>query len=158
MWWCNYRIFTNCQQSCGKVMFSVMSVCHSVHKGVPHYHYHDALDLTIQGPTRPLGLVQLGPHCTGIPQDMFKLIHYETCTFGNWAVGILLECFPVRKVLLVARYRYLCHLRTILVTFWKVMRDYKDTHIISCTEIFLMCKAYSHMDLSYMWSNTRTNQ
>ena len=27
--------------------------------------------------------------------DMFKLVHYEACTVGKWAVGILLEWFLV---------------------------------------------------------------
>ena len=38
------------QRSCGKVMFSVVSVHHSVHRGSLVTITHDALDLTIQGP------------------------------------------------------------------------------------------------------------
>ena len=79
--------------------------------GVPCDHYHGTLDLTTQGPLGPLcppsctgtpwpwprpdmfKLVQLRPHCTGIPLDMFKLVHYEAHMVGKWVVGILLECF-----------------------------------------------------------------
>ena len=32
-------ILTTCQQSCGRVMFSFMSVHHSVQKGIPFDHY-----------------------------------------------------------------------------------------------------------------------
>ena len=43
-------------------------------------------------------LVQLGHHSSGHqPPDMFKLVHYEACTVGKRAVGILLECFLFTK-------------------------------------------------------------
>ena len=55
------------QRSCGKVMFSLASVCHSVWWGWRGSHVimtHDALDLTIQGPllyrALPLLLVTSG--------------------------------------------------------------------------------------------------
>ena len=44
------RLIIPSQRSCGKVMFSQMSFCHSV-QGVPHVTVgHDALDFTLQGP------------------------------------------------------------------------------------------------------------
>ena len=44
-------IATARQRSCGKVMFSVMSVCHSVKGGVPcELDTHDAFGLTVQEP------------------------------------------------------------------------------------------------------------
>ena len=50
-------------------MFSVMSVCHSVHTS-PCDHYHDALYLTVQGPP-PSWTSDMGhPHpqiCHGTP-------------------------------------------------------------------------------------------
>ena len=65
------NIITNHQRSCGKVMFSQASVCHSVQgEGRSHVTInHDALDFTVQA----LALVPLplppdiGPHYTGTP-------------------------------------------------------------------------------------------
>ena len=51
-------IFTARQRSCGKVMFSLVSICHSVHRGERHPH------VTV---TSPNPLLDIGPHCTGTP-------------------------------------------------------------------------------------------
>ena len=48
---------------------------------------HNALNLTIQG---PLPQTCALPSLQGLP-DMFKLNHFEACTVGKRAVGILLE-------------------------------------------------------------------
>ena len=45
----------------------------------------------------------MGPRCTGTDHpsplpDMFKLVHYETHTFGKQEARILLECFLVRRL------------------------------------------------------------
>ena len=58
---------------------------------------YDALDLTIQRPP------DMGPRCTGTDHPsplpyMFKLVHYETHTFGKQGARILLECFLVRRL------------------------------------------------------------
>ena len=58
-------IFTTRQQSSGRVMFSLVSVCHSVQClcvwGGPHVTItHDALDITVQPP--PLVLTSSGGH------------------------------------------------------------------------------------------------
>ena len=64
-------------------MFSVVSV-HGEEGAVPHVTItHDALDLTIQGPTPSSG--------------MSKLVHYEACKVGKRAVLILLVCFLIQK-------------------------------------------------------------
>ena len=62
------------------------------------------LDLTVQGPQDIFKLVQLGPHCTGNPLDIFKLVHYEAYTVYKWAVGIFLECFLVVFFQIAIRY------------------------------------------------------
>ena len=57
----NSNVFSSCvftarQRSCGKVMFSVVCVCHSdcLSKGDPHVTItHDALGLTVQDPPWP---------------------------------------------------------------------------------------------------------
>ena len=115
-----HRIVTTCQRSCGKVIFLVLSVCHSVHRGVsPHVTIiHGALDLAIQGsqptsgpcplhmgphytgtlaPLWSLAPIDMGPHCTGTParQTCSNFLHYEAHTIGKRAVCILLECFLV---------------------------------------------------------------
>ena len=46
----NLGIFTASQRSCGKVMFSGMSVRYSVHGGPHATITYDALDLTLQAP------------------------------------------------------------------------------------------------------------
>ena len=62
-------IFTTRQRSCGKVMFSVMSVCwRGSHMAITH----DVLDLTEQGP-QPSPDMEL--HCTGTPLNMGP--HYK---------------------------------------------------------------------------------
>ena len=56
-------IFTARQQSCGKVMLSVVSVCHSVHRG-----YHKAIGPHHAGTLLwACKLVQLRPYCTVLP-------------------------------------------------------------------------------------------
>ena len=57
-WWAVKTItsatkFNAHQQSCRKVMFSVMSVCPSVHRGSHVTITHNALDLTVQDPPNP---------------------------------------------------------------------------------------------------------
>ena len=58
-------IFTKGQRSCGKVMFSVVSVCHSEHsvEWASHVNINDdALDLTTQGPPPSSGYdISLSP-------------------------------------------------------------------------------------------------
>ena len=63
-------VITARQQSCGKVMFSIMCVYLSVHGGIPE-----------QGPG-PLYMV------LAIPPAMFKLVHYEARTVGEQAIAI----------------------------------------------------------------------
>ena len=47
------KIFTARQRSCRKVIFSHVSVCHSVHRG-PHVSItHDVLNFNIQGSSGP---------------------------------------------------------------------------------------------------------
>ena len=64
-----WLIITTLQRSCRKVMFSVMSVCHSVNTS-PCDHYHDPFDLTVQG-LPPSWTSDMGhPHpqiCHGTP-------------------------------------------------------------------------------------------
>ena len=72
------------QRSFGKVMFSVVSVCHFVYRGV-----------LVQGPGLPLyrapapatenmlNLVQLAPHCTRFPPR-----HVQTVQDGPFHTGI----------------------------------------------------------------------
>ena len=62
--------FTARQLSCWKVMFSVMSVCHSVHRDPPI-------------PAHP---------------KMLEFVHYEPHTVGELAVSIQLECFLVNII------------------------------------------------------------
>ena len=65
---------------------------------------YDALDLTIQRPPAcPLppgygtSMYRDRPSPPPLP-DMFKLVHYETHTFGKQEARILLECFLVRRL------------------------------------------------------------
>ena len=74
-----WPIFTARQWSCGKVMFSYMSVCLSVHRKVPSDHQPCCIgphctgapwtwDLTEPGsPLAPAPFLNMGPHWTGIP-------------------------------------------------------------------------------------------
>ena len=72
------ELVTARQQSSGKVMFSVVSVCHSVchsvHRGSNVTITHDALDLTVQGPQPHPQLVTSGGHYWR---------HIETCSFED---------------------------------------------------------------------------
>ena len=109
----NNSHFTAHQRSCGKVMFSVVSVHGESHVTITH----DALDFTIQEPlTQPpppphrnptiqgppnhpplyretpqtcsnlfnLNLIVHGP--PGLP-DMFKLVHYKARLVSGWVVS-----------------------------------------------------------------------
>ena len=94
-----------CQQSCKKVMFSVICVCLSIgslYKALAQIPLHRALALTrtltqaptlpfVQGPGILLLFLQsptLAPSlCTG-PWDMFKPVHYEAWTVGKQLVDI----------------------------------------------------------------------
>ena len=130
-----FEYFTTRQRSCGKVIFSVMSV---IMFGGSHVTIiHDALELTIQDPLVPAptptpidldtcstwthhtGTLSPGPaprHGTSLyspPPDMFKRVHYELCTVDEQAVLILLECFLVNFDVHCARYE---HLSVILTT------------------------------------------
>ena len=79
-------IFTAGQRSCRKVMFSVVCAV-SVHKG-------EGFPVLGPSPVHPpprdmLKLVQLGPHCTGTPRHVPKIVHYiyVALTFrqaGSW--------------------------------------------------------------------------
>ena len=110
--WCGHCYFalltfiTDRQRSCGKVMFSVVSVILLEGRRVP----------SVQGPRPPppyrglvlrphpyvqgissldmFKLVQLGPHCTrATPSpEMFKFVHFEALTVRKWAVAIRLKC------------------------------------------------------------------
>ena len=55
---CGYRIISAHQRSCGKVMFSLMSVCLSVHRrqGLHVTITHDVLDIIVQPSPHPLGI------------------------------------------------------------------------------------------------------
>ena len=88
-----YVIITARQGSCGKLMFSVVCVCHSIcPRGRGVTITHDALDLSIQRPPPSPGL----PFCTDTPSPgpvnrahnwwhllvktggLFKLVHLST--------------------------------------------------------------------------------
>ena len=92
----------------GKVLLSVICVCHSFHRGsgVPEKGPNPSTGLIplCTGlqllPPDMLKLIQLRPNCTG-PQptpcphptlETFKLVHYETRTVGKRVVGIRLKC------------------------------------------------------------------
>ena len=81
----NTSCFTICQLNCGKIMFLIVSVHHSVHEE-PHVTItNDALDLTIQGPPghgaslyrdpRPPGSRSLSGHLVAKTGDLFKFVH-----------------------------------------------------------------------------------
>ena len=82
-------IITARQQSCGKVMFSFVSVCLQAWGPIVTIK-HDALDLTIQGPpwTRDLTIqgpqpsLNMGPHCTGASLPAYDIWwpQLETCS------------------------------------------------------------------------------
>ena len=74
------NIVTARQRSCGKVMFSVVSFCHSAHGGGGLYL---ALPPSTHTGARhcPLPRTACPPHSP----DTFKLIHYEAQTIGKWA-------------------------------------------------------------------------
>ena len=75
-------IFTSRQRSCGKVMSSDVSVCNSVHRGWGPY-----TGPLVQPSQTYLNLFDLDFNVQG-PFDMFKRVHNETRTLGEWAVNI----------------------------------------------------------------------
>ena len=92
-------------------MFSIMSVCHSVHREWGHVAItHDTLVVTIQRPPslswpQPFP-TDMGPHCAGIPWTLpFSNMgphctgtlhtYYEARMVGKRALRILVECFLV---------------------------------------------------------------
>ena len=79
------------QRSCGKVMFSVMSVC-SHHGPHPYPSVYRALVLTVQTCSTRTSLNRAHP------LDMFRPLHYEARTVGKRPVGIPLECFLVHSL------------------------------------------------------------
>ena len=58
------NLFTTRKQSCGKVMFSVVSVCHCIHGRSPCDHYPCCIGPHHTGTPSPLGM---GPHYAGTP-------------------------------------------------------------------------------------------
>ena len=96
-------INTHHYRSSGKVMFSVVSVCHSVHGGSHVTITHNALNLTVESPSDmgPPAPVPAPP--SSITGDLFKLVNLatphpppsEVFMVGKLVVRILLECFLV---------------------------------------------------------------
>ena len=86
-------IITARQRSCGKIMFSVVSVHQSFWPwGFPPHH----TQTRTEGfwPPHVFKFVQLGPHCTGPTPDTFKVVHYEILTVGKRVVFVIwLKCF-----------------------------------------------------------------
>ena len=87
-------IITARQRSCGKIMFSVVSVHQSFWPlGFPlppttHKHAQRGF-----WPPHVFKFVQLGPHCTGPSPDTFKVVkvvHYEILTVGKRVVFVYL--------------------------------------------------------------------
>ena len=75
-WSVRWPIFTARQWSCGKVMFSYICVCQSVHRTVPSDHKpccigpHCTWDLTEPGSSLATAPpLNMGPHWTGIPRS-----------------------------------------------------------------------------------------
>ena len=91
------QVFKARQRSCGKVMFSVMSVCQqipsSLSTGPPPTP-------SVQGPVLvPVqtcsNLFKLDLNVQEHPPDMFRLGHYVAHNVGKRAVGIRLKCLLV---------------------------------------------------------------
>ena len=83
------------KRSCGKVMFSVVSFCHSVHREVPMWPFLTPHDVQLTN--------AINPHPTPQPYrdphlDMFKLVNYVSRTVAKWAAGIWLKYLLVIKV------------------------------------------------------------
>ena len=97
-------IVTGYKQSCAKVMFSVMPVCHSVILG-RGFHVtisHDALDLTVQGPTPTVAFGGQNSRSfqTCSLEDSHGDIWYSErtgCTHPTW----MLSCFHCNQVFLL---------------------------------------------------------
>ena len=92
-------------RSCGKVIFSVVSVGLSFYPQVGSPYRTSAPTASCTGP-RPclppdmFKLIQLGPYCTllRVPPNTFKLVHYAIQTVRERAVGIRLKCLLVWNV------------------------------------------------------------
>ena len=73
--------FTTRQRSCWELMFSQMSVCHSVQGGSHVTNTHDSLDLTVHPAT------DMGPHSTGTSPAVTSGGHHwgpvQTCSLQN---------------------------------------------------------------------------
>ena len=106
----NWYIITVLQRSCGKVMFSIISVCLSTGDS-PCDHYlwciephHTGTPLIPAPRPCPSGYIQTCSTWTSLYRDpapdMFKPVYFETRMFGMRAVGILVECFLVISVLI----------------------------------------------------------
>ena len=89
------NIITVRQRSCWKLLFSVMSVCHSVHRGDPMWPLpvmHWTSPYRDMPPAQPrpsdmFKLLQLGPQCTGNP---LPSTHVRTCSLSStydWQAG-----------------------------------------------------------------------
>ena len=111
--------FTARQQSCGKVMFPVVSVCpqgwapvqgpdpgYSIQGQGPHPHYRTQpwhplyRTLAQPPPANTFKHVQIGPHCTGTPRPI------QTCSTWNSLYRdppfqTSSDVFPMKKCLLV---------------------------------------------------------
>ena len=87
-------IFTARQQSCGKIMFSVVSVCHSVCQQGPH------VTTVSWGPPspqpRPWTPARGSPGPSSEYLDLFKFGQYVAYTsVGKRTIGIRLKCVLV---------------------------------------------------------------
>ena len=101
--------FTARQRSCGKVMFSVVSVI-MFRKGPHATITHDP-----QPPASPYRDIR-GPYCTGThlgpttpAPEHIKFVHYEAHAVGERVVGILPECILVFQFLCIYTF---CELAT----------------------------------------------
>ena len=89
-------IFTTRQRSCGKIMFSLVSVCLSVHEGSPCDHYPWCIGPFCTAPppttrwTSDLGPLldpsapQVTWHLVVITGDLLKLVHLWTPRSDMW--------------------------------------------------------------------------
>ena len=117
---CLFCIITAKKRSCGKVVFSVVPVCYSVHRGVsPCDHYSWCIGSHCTAPSAPLPSSQDILHGTSSPhpgsniwmpsletssnlfiwgsppQEQHLVVATEAHTVCKWATRILLECFLV---------------------------------------------------------------
>ena len=84
--------------SCRKVMFSVMSVCHSVHRSGFYWSVTSHMGPWVQAPQICSNLYTYTmPYRDTL--DMFKLVHNVTrASVGKQVVGIQLKCLLVQAV------------------------------------------------------------